>query len=1034
MGRKDHLVTLTEVNKISKRITKRNNAVLFQSVAPTIASQINSIGATSKTPDQVLGTGFPILNPIDEIGKNLSAALDIDLSLPNPFHCLELSDVGATVTDLAIDFLNLVKNKAETFWLDITKDPGNVADPTITFDPPVSNLPTGFPGAESRYLLEKIARETPTETRYEVVNDAGITGAEFFGPWTADHDAGGFSLNNILSLDIEDSAGTTNMLISAPLGIGGRFTFNVGEEIRFTENITDRVIIDAAGINLLTHDLFNTDRVLFDQSAGDALANADAGITSDATGSLSFNIPTSAQYNFTVNNAVPAVLVMNATTLQSQTIAPAVDDGDDIGTALLSWRFGYFNDIVSGGAQKGIINIGEIEFVNNAFSPSFATGFYATATDMFVRTGGGAQNLTNVLISPLIADLDFADFDILQVDNITTGADNTHVWTLSREATLADDTVIGTIRSRAFDGIGTINDYARIDFIMKQDVNTNESGSINFYPTENGDHAGALYLEINGDNLLEHIQFHRNLVANAELRMQGNTIILDTDLTTSIDGNTTDQIAFATNSSVRLTVSNTATIVSDQFTVLGNIVTLANGSGDFINMQAPTRYSFDLSFNLSNTVAVDAAKIHLTRFDSNSFGYNVPTGYTHHFLINGGDKMRIATDTIDFNNPLVFPTTNALGNTEFGMGFLGSGVIEINSGTASTGIVRITVGGSTVADFGDLTAAFMQMPEEASDPAAGTLSGKFYVKTVSGNAEPFFIGDGTTATSLLGGGGSQTPWVSTIDGDGEQLIDVGAISMRIPSAVIPAAAAAWLAQQSNSFVINAPTGDDLEIRVGGVNKMTIANTLITMTQDLDMSGDDILMGGADIREIDDMFFNAGNWDIRTTSTSFIINNTSGSTNTMSFRKVGIEFFGMSAGNDILFGPPAGGDVRIQTGAADRLAFIDNGDMTFTASSSQDIIFKEGGTETGRFDGGLNLWRWDPQTTFEISIAGTNKISINAGDITVKDQILMGANDVDFADGGYIDFANDTASAGTLDDFVTIKVNGVFKKLQYFNFS
>ncbi len=185
MARKDHLLTVQSDSKLSKKFESRNNVIAFQAQQPTIAQQINGIGATSKTPDEVKDTKFPVLNPIDAIGKNLSAVLDIDLSLENsPFHCLELSDVGATVATLTVNLINLVKNKAEKFILDITKDPANTIDPTIAFSPTVENLPAGFPTADPRYLLEIVARETPNETRFEVVNRIGTTGVSF--PLTPD--------------------------------------------------------------------------------------------------------------------------------------------------------------------------------------------------------------------------------------------------------------------------------------------------------------------------------------------------------------------------------------------------------------------------------------------------------------------------------------------------------------------------------------------------------------------------------------------------------------------------------------------------------------------------------------------------------------------------------------------------------------------------------------------------------------------------------------------------------------------------------
>jgi len=112
MGRKDHLPTLMEDSINSKREVKRINAILFQAPLPTITQIVTSTGIATKTPVEVKDTKFPVLNPIEEIGQNTSNALDIDLSLENsPFHSLELSDVGATVTDLAIGFIMDIKFK-----------------------------------------------------------------------------------------------------------------------------------------------------------------------------------------------------------------------------------------------------------------------------------------------------------------------------------------------------------------------------------------------------------------------------------------------------------------------------------------------------------------------------------------------------------------------------------------------------------------------------------------------------------------------------------------------------------------------------------------------------------------------------------------------------------------------------------------------------------------------------------------------------------------------------------------------------------
>lgn len=58
--------------------------------------------------------------------------------------------------------------------------------------------------------------------------------------------------------------------------------------------------------------------------------------------------------------------------------------------------------------------------------------------------------------------------------------------------------------------------------------------------------------------------------------------------------------------------------------------------------------------------------------------------------------------------------------------------------------------GSTINQSG--TANYHQQTERAVDPAAGTTSGKWYVKVVGGLAKPYFIGDGTAAIDLTSTG------------------------------------------------------------------------------------------------------------------------------------------------------------------------------------------------------------------------------------------------------------------------------------------
>jgi len=93
-------------------------------------------------------------------------------------------------------------------------------------------------------------------------------------PWLSNIDAAGFSLNNLLSLDIEDSAGATKLNISGPLGVGSRFAFVAGDSVFFTENITDKIEIDTTGLKLLANDItMGTGGNIVGGGAGEGMTN-----------------------------------------------------------------------------------------------------------------------------------------------------------------------------------------------------------------------------------------------------------------------------------------------------------------------------------------------------------------------------------------------------------------------------------------------------------------------------------------------------------------------------------------------------------------------------------------------------------------------------------------------------------------------------------------------------------------------------------------------------------------------------------------
>ena len=367
MARKDHLLTVQSDSKLSKKFESRNNVIAFQAQQPTIAQQINGIGATSKTPDEVKDTKFPVLNPIDEIGKNLSAALNIDLSLENsPFHCLELSDVGDTITDLAIDFINLVKNKAERFILDITKDPGNVSTPTITFDPPVENLPAGFPSDDPRYLLEIVARATPTETRFEVVNQIGTAGV----------------------------------------------TFPLTPDIKVHGNVTGAVTIDLALITAHYHTMTLTGNITFTFS-NPPINNREISfildITQDATGGRVVTWPASVRVDPTVGSGANARTVIIVTTVDNGVNYDAlIVTGGEVNAANKT-----LSNLVDPTALNVPLNMGSNPIT---FSGTIAnSGFIRYANDQIMLSARNALNTGNLEFKTSVGD----EFDFTESNNAT---------------------------------------------------------------------------------------------------------------------------------------------------------------------------------------------------------------------------------------------------------------------------------------------------------------------------------------------------------------------------------------------------------------------------------------------------------------------------------------------------------------------------------------------------------------------------------------------------------------------------------------
>jgi len=79
-----------------------------------------------------------------------------------------------------------------------------------------------------------------------------------------------------------------------------------------------------------------------------------------------------------------------------------------------------------------------------------------------------------------------------------------------------------------------------------------------------------------------------------DLTMSGNSIYLDSDLNTSIDSFSDDLLQMSVGGNIRLTISNTSTIVTNAFSTLGNSI-LGDSAGDSITLNGLVNFANNYS-------------------------------------------------------------------------------------------------------------------------------------------------------------------------------------------------------------------------------------------------------------------------------------------------------------------------------------------------------------------------------------------------------------------------------------------------------
>jgi len=243
---------------------------------------------------------------------------------------------------------------------------------------------------------------------------------------TGGHDVTSWTgVNGTPSIDPTADSVTTVSLFSLDQGVSWFFVASKGGILSGggSDNLGNHIATQ--DIDFATFDGKNLDRLLFDQAADTSLLGTDTGITSDAAKNQNYNVPTGAQHIFTENNITPAALVINATTVTSQTLVPAATD--DLGLLLVPWNSGYINNIIVGGAGNGMTSIGHLDFVDNLATPAAAISLYSDGTDLFANTGGGVKNLSDIgggSQTPWLSDIDAALFNLLNFGRIDSNAAN----------------------------------------------------------------------------------------------------------------------------------------------------------------------------------------------------------------------------------------------------------------------------------------------------------------------------------------------------------------------------------------------------------------------------------------------------------------------------------------------------------------------------------------------------------------------------------------------------------------------------------
>jgi len=379
MSYKDHLPTQTEHSRRQYRQIKQNQQTAYIAAPPAITETITDTGSTITPPTATQDLLNPLLGDIEDLSDNVATTLNIELDkITGTFHRIQLPDVGA----ITVNFIGLVKNKAEQMFLDFTKE--NVANtPTVTFVPPIFGLTQADLDAENRITVSVMARDTEDEVRLDVIGATG--GGGITRPITVPVDSRGnvnttqnidFSITTSQStkmtltgdiaitfsnippnntqleweIEIKQDSGGGNDVTSWPAAVinpptinqaGGSttlvvFRVNDGGTIINTLFSTIGVIVDVSqwatfpavqDINFQTVDAINIDRLRFVSDSGAVASAGDPSILLDGSSNMIFNIADQKQWFWTNQNET--IMQLNREGVNDDTVLTIETDSTD---------------------------------------------------------------------------------------------------------------------------------------------------------------------------------------------------------------------------------------------------------------------------------------------------------------------------------------------------------------------------------------------------------------------------------------------------------------------------------------------------------------------------------------------------------------------------------------------------------------------------------------------------------------------------------------------------------------------------------